>query len=459
MASAPIIDVADAIERQKAGGFLLRLIILSWIVTFFDGFDMNAIAFAAPYLKTAFSLDELMLGELFSIGLVGALIGGFLFGWLGDRMGRRPAILLAVFLFAIGTFAFAIAPDYRTLMVLRLINGVTIGGLLPLIWALNIEYVPRRFRASVVTVIMIGYSLGVATAGPISVWLAPHFGWQSIFYFGGGATLVSGLLLLLFLPESLRFLTQKGRQPARVARLLSRIGHAGPVPADGRFILGDESEAKGRGFRIAHLFEHELLWITPLVWIAYIASSIAMYFIASWGPLVFENLGFTRSEAALAASVGSIAGAAGGLMLMRFTDRFGPISILAMPLGAIPLLLLMGLADLSHTAFFLTFTLAVLFLGGEHFGMHSIAGIFYPSASRANGAGWATGIAKFGSILGPLLGGIFLSGERPARSVFFVLAFCPLVLAIAIYLVGRLHRRLSAREAAEKPVAVEVQHA
>jgi AAHS family 4-hydroxybenzoate transporter-like MFS transporter len=81
--------------------------------------------------------------------------------------------------------------------------------------------------------------------------------------------------------------------------------------------------------------------------------------------------------------------------------------------------------------------------------MHSIAGIFYPSASRANGAGWATGIAKFGSILGPLLGGVFLSGGRPANAVFFVLAFCPAILAVAIFIIGRLNRRMNARISAE----------
>lgn len=446
MASAPVVDVADVIERQRGGAFLLRLVVLSWIITFFDGYDMNAIAFAAPYLEHAFALDKLLLGELFSIGLVGALIGGFLFGWLGDRIGRRPSILIAVFLFGIGTFAFAFAPDYRTLMVLRLVNGVTIGGLLPLIWALNIEYVPKRFRATVVTVIMIGYSLGAATAGPISVWLAPHFGWPSIFYFGGAATLLSGLLLWLFLPESPRFLTQKGRSPERIALLLRRLGHPSPTGANARFILGDEPTAKGEGFRVSSLFKGELLWITPLLWLAYIASSLAIYFIASWGPLVFENLGFARSAAALAASVGSIAGAVGGLLLMRFTDRFGAISILAMPLGAIPLLLLMGLIELPHMIFMVAFIAAVFFLGGQHFGMHSIAGIFYPSATRANGAGWATGIAKFGSMVGPLLGGIFLSGDRPVRSVFVFLALCPAILAVAIFVVGRLHSRLIARE-------------
>jgi AAHS family 4-hydroxybenzoate transporter-like MFS transporter len=459
MASMAVVDVADIIERQRGGAFLFRLVALSWIITFFDGYDMNAIAFAAPYLEQAFTLDKMQLGELFSLGVVGALIGGFGFGWLGDRIGRRPAILIAVALFGVGTCLFALAYDFRSLMVLRLVNGITIGGLLPLIWALNIEFVPKRFRATVVTVIMIGYSAGAATAGPIAVWLAPRFDWPAIFYFGGAASLFSGLLLWLFLPESPRFLTQKGRDPARIARLLGRLGHPSPAGANARFILGDEPEVKTKGFRVSSLFKGELLWITPLLWIAYTASSLAIYFLASWGPLVFENLGFTRSAAALAASVGSIAGAVGGLLLMRFTDRFGAISIIAMPIAALPLLLVMGLVDLPFTVFMGIFIAVMLFLGGQHFGMHSIAGIFYPSALRANGAGWATSIAKAGAMAGPLLGGVFLGAGHPVREVFLVLALCPAVLAVAIYGIGRVHRRMIRREraladGAELPEAV-----
>ena len=113
MVDRQITDVSEIIENQKLSGFIIQLIVVSWIVTFFDGFDMNAIAFVAPELTSALHLNKLMLGNLFSIGLAGTMIGGFLFGYLGDRFGRRPSIIFATVSFGILTLGLASAPRIR----------------------------------------------------------------------------------------------------------------------------------------------------------------------------------------------------------------------------------------------------------------------------------------------------------------------------------------------------------
>jgi AAHS family 4-hydroxybenzoate transporter-like MFS transporter len=176
MSERTVIDVSQVVEQQKLGGFLVGLVVISWIITFFDGFDSQAIAFAGPYLSTQYHLDRIMMGNIFSMGLVGALIGGFGFGYLGDRIGRRPAIILATAAFGLLTLAFVFADSYASLLALRLIDGIALGGMLPLSWALNIEYVPKRYRSTVVTVIMIGYSVGIAVGGPAANWLIPQYG-------------------------------------------------------------------------------------------------------------------------------------------------------------------------------------------------------------------------------------------------------------------------------------------
>jgi AAHS family 4-hydroxybenzoate transporter-like MFS transporter len=149
------IDVSELIERQKMRWFTIRLITVSWIITFFDGFDMNVISYVAPYLISDFEMSRVSMGSLFSVGMLGTMVGGFLFGYLGDRFGRRPAILLASFGFGILTLAFGLARSFEELMLLRFVNGIMIGGLLPVCWALNIEYVPKYYRATVVTVVML----------------------------------------------------------------------------------------------------------------------------------------------------------------------------------------------------------------------------------------------------------------------------------------------------------------
>jgi AAHS family 4-hydroxybenzoate transporter-like MFS transporter len=440
------IDVSEIIEQQKLSGFLAGLVAISWIITFLDGFDSNLISFAAPYFASQYHLDRIQLGNIFSMGLLGTLIGGFILGYVGDRIGRRPTVILAAAGFGVLTMCFALANSYGSLFALRLLNGIPLGGMLPLAWALNIEYAPKRYRATIVTVIMMGYSLGTALGGPIATWLIPKMGWKAVFVIGGVVSLLSALVLFLLLPESIRFLASKGRQPDRIAAVLRRIAPGRPVPAGANFVVADEA-GQAKDFRPALLFRGELRWITPLIWTAYIFSSMAVFFIVNWTPLVFEALNFTRAEAAAASSMNSLMGAVGGLILMRFTDKRGAIAITTMPVVTAALLLITGLVYIGHDGFLVMSALIGGFLIGGHFGMHSICGIFYPSAYRGNGAGWATSVAKIGSVAGPILGGIILSTSLPVRNIYAVLAVCPAVFAVCIYAVGRMHRRILGREA------------
>ncbi|MGP0072216.1 MAG: MFS transporter [Bryobacteraceae bacterium] len=458
MAERNIVDVSEIIERQKLGRFLIGLVLVSWIITFFDGLDTNLISFAAPYFGAQYHLSKIQLGNIFSVGLFGTMVGGFALGYLGDRVGRRPMVVLATALFGVLTMCFALASSYRSLVSLRFIDGLPLGGMLPLAWALNIEYAPKRYRATIVTVIMMGYSLGTALGGPIAIWLIPKFGWKSVFVFGGAVSLVCAGILFAILPESIRFLASKGlsadRVRARIAPILRRIAPGQPIPANAIFVVGDESQ-QNKDFKPSLLFRGELRWITPLVWMAYIASSLAVFFIVNWTPVVFEALKYSRKEAATAASLYSAMGAVGGLLLMRFTDKRGAIAITIMPVMTTILLVTASFVAMGHVEFLVLSAITGGFLIGGHFGMHSICGIFYPSAYRANGAGWATSIAKIGSVAGPILGGIVLSTTLPVRYIFAVLAVCPALMAVCIYIVGRMHRRILGREALAAEEAVD----
>ena len=191
--------------------------LISWIITFFDGLDSNLISFAAPYFGAQYHLSKIQLGNIFSMGLFGTMVGGFALGYLGDRIGRRPVVVFATALFGILTMCFALANSYWSLLSLRFIDGLPLGGMLPLAWALNIEYAPKRYRATIVTVIMMGYSLGTALGGPIAIWLIPKFGWKSVFVFGGAFSLFCAGILFAILPESIRFLASKGLGADRIA--------------------------------------------------------------------------------------------------------------------------------------------------------------------------------------------------------------------------------------------------
>lgn len=447
--SAKTVDVTEVIEKQRLRWFVVRLILVSWVVTFFDGYDLNVIAFAAPYMREAYALDASMLRDIFSIGIAGTLFGGFLFGFLGDRWGRRPTIILSTTLFGLLTLLLAKADTYRELVAIRFLNGLALGGVLPLIWALSVEYVATRYRATIVTLIMLGYGIGVSTAGPISVVLSPRFGWQSVFVFGGGASLLAAVLLYYTLPESLRFLATRPHNNARMARIVQRLAPERTDLEGARFVMSGLVETTRRPWwDVRSLFSGGLRHITPLLWIGYAASSMTSFFFTTWGPLVFEALGFTRSTAAYASSLNSLAGAFGAVCLMRFTDRIGAISVAVMPAIAVPLLLYIGFEPVSHGSFIAMMAVLMIFLGGSHYGIISISGTFYPTAHRALGTGWLSAMGKIGSVAAPWLGYYIQDADIPVQRTFALLAIPPAIFAAAILVIGVLERRGRVRAAA-----------
>ena len=448
-APATLIDVGKIIESQPPGRMLVRLVFTCWLVTFFDGFDTNAIAFAAPYLANTYSFDKAQLSHVFAAGGVGTLFGGLVFGPLGDYVGRRRAVITATLTFGIFTLLLAMSTQYWELLVTRTLNGVALGGALPLIWALGVEYVPTRYRATAVTLIMLGYGIGVAGAGPISVALLPRFGWQAIFVFGGIASLLATGLLLVLLPESLRYLAARGSDPKRLAEVVRWVDPGCNIPSDARFVLAAAAPPGERqSWGPWPLFSGQARWITPLLWSCYVASSMTQFFFTTWGPTVFEELGLERTTAAWAVSCNSLAAAMGALALMRFTDRVGVISIAWMPAISVPALLLIGLTPVSPSTAVVMVGLLYAFIGGGHYGIVSISGTFYPTSHRALGTGWMSGVGKLGSILAPLLGGVLLSSGMPVQRVFATLAIFPAIFALCGLMIGRLERAGKVRAAA-----------
>ena len=420
---AQIVDVVDIVEGQRFGWFVVRLVLVSSLVMFLDGYDLNVIPFTRADVMKAYHLDTGMWGNVLTSGVFGTLLGSVVFGILGDRLGRRSAIICSTAIFGLFTLAFAAAANYGQLLILRLLNGVALGGAVPLVWALSVEYVPRRYRATIVTVIMMGYGIGVAVAGPISRLLIPSFGWRSVFICGGVASVLAAALLYRALPESLRFLATRTRRNEPLARIVHELAPDRTDLAGASFVLSGQDSPPGRkGIAavpraLGALFRGSLRWITPLVWLAYAASSLSTFFFTSWGPTLFEKMGLDPDQVAWCSFANSICGAIGALLLMRFTDRLGPISVALLPAIAVPLLLLIAHVPVGPGTFMGMMAFLYLFLGGSHYGIISITGTFYPTTHRALGTGWASAVGKVGSVAGPWLGTGVMAAVIDRKSV------------------------------------------
>src|ERR1700735_5107847 len=231
------VDVAEFIDQQPVGGFQIRLLLICAAVLFLDGFDTQAIGFAAPAVAKEWGPTQGALGPVFSAGLFGLMIGALLFGPLADRIGRKKIIVLSTLAFGIGTLATAFVNDVNTLLVVRLLTGLGLGGAMPNTVALTSEFSPHRRRATMVMVMFVGFSVGAALGGLLAAAIIPQFGWRSVFVVGGAAPLLLAPFLAWRLAGSVRFLALTGSADAGVAQLLARVD-AKAAFADGtRFVV------------------------------------------------------------------------------------------------------------------------------------------------------------------------------------------------------------------------------
>jgi MFS transporter, AAHS family, 4-hydroxybenzoate transporter len=453
------LDVARFLQDLKFTPFHRRILILSCLVTFFDGLDFALISYTLPYIRDEMSLSKEMMGNVSTAAFIGQMIGSLLGSYIADVLGRRPVILVCTVLSAVLTFATGFAQTPEMLFVLRLIGGLAIGGLLAPAWSLNIEAMPAGRRATAVTIVMLGFSAGSSAAGPITNLLAPHLGWHYVFFVCGALTLALAVVLQFTLPESARWLVAKGRPKAQIVPLLTRFDPAFDHSRYDQFHLSDERKSSGTESPIAkfkELFRGWLAYITPLIWLAYFFSSFAIYLKSSFGVLFLEELGMTVVNATWIGSITGILGAITGVFLLSLTEKRGPALITLAPLIGIPFLLLIGYGiTLSGPLFIPVIFIGGILVGAGHAAVISITSVYYPSAVRSTGGGWASFMAKFAAVAAPLLGSRYFLGSQDAvLRGYVVSALCLGGIIICVLILARFARRLRAEQDQEEAARI-----
>ncbi len=419
------IDVAAFIDAQPVGGFQIRLLLTCAAVLFLDGFDTQAIGYVAPALAKEWGLSKGSLGPVFSAGLFGLMIGALVFGPLADRIGRRKIIIFSTLAFGIGTLATSIIDDVDSLLAIRFLTGLGLGGAMPNVVAMTSEFSPRRRRATMVMIMFCGFSVGAALG----------FGWRSVFVVGGVAPLLLVPILALRLPESVRFLALTGRAHERVAELLGFIGPRAVFAPATQFVVHEPELA---GIPVLHLFRDGRTLVTLLLWVVFFMSLLDLYFLSNWLPTVLNDLGASVSEAAAIGSMLQVGGVVGTFALGSIIDRF---SFRALALVYFVAVFAVGaIGQLGHSAVFVTmaiFAAGFCIVGGQ-IAANALAATFYPTSVRATGVGWALGIGRVGSIVGPLVGGALLIAKWSPGSVFMAAAGAALCAAVAAFSLSRL---------------------
>jgi AAHS family 4-hydroxybenzoate transporter-like MFS transporter len=450
---APLVDVAEFIDQQPVGGFQIKLLLTCAAVLFLDGFDTTAIGFVAPSLAKEWGLTKGALGPVFSAGLFGLMIGALVFGPLADRIGRRKIIIFSTLAFGIGALVTAFVQDVNTLLAIRFLTGLGLGGAMPNTIAMTSEFSPHRRRATMVMVMFCGFSAGAALGGLLAAALVPHFGWRSVFVVGGLAPLLLVPILALRLPESVRFLALTGGANARVAQLLGFVAPNVALAPATQFVVHEPGLA---GMPVPHLFKAGRILVTLLLWVVFFMSLLDLYFLTNWLPTVLNDLGSSVSEAAVIGSMLQVGGVVGALALGSIIDRF---SFRALALVYFIAVFAVGaIGQLGHSIVFVTMAIFVAgfcMVGGQ-IAANALAATFYPTSIRSTGVGWALGIGRVGSIIGPLVGGALLTMKWSPAAVFATAAAGALCAALAAFSLSRLAGMGgSGRPAADQPAAFE----
>ncbi|MCX7676167.1 MAG: hypothetical protein N2Z59_02190, partial [Alteraurantiacibacter sp.] len=250
-------------------------------------------------------------------------------------------------------------------------------------------------------------------------------------------------------PESARWMVARNMPKERIAAALARFNPRFRAEDYDAFVLTDErrtTDSANPLMKFRELFVGALLLVTPLIWAAYFFSSFAIYLKSSYGVIFMENLGMARTDAAWLSSISGILGAVGGVFLLMFTERRGPGWIALAPLVALPFTLMIGLALIDGGPWFVPFLLiSATLVGAGHAAVISITSIYYPSAVRATGGGWASFMAKFAAVAAPIFGAQFLAGRQGALDGYFFTVGCLLGIAVCVLALAWFARGLRER--------------
>jgi AAHS family 4-hydroxybenzoate transporter-like MFS transporter len=451
-ADSRTLDVTAFLQNAGMTRFHVWLLVISSLVTFFDGLDFALVSVALPEIQNDLHLSNEMLGPVSSAAFLGQMIGSLVGSYLADVFGRRPVVLACTALGALLTFATGFSENAEMLIALRLLGGLAIGGLLAPAWAINIEAMPNAFRATAVTIIMLGFSVGGAAAAQITNFIAPSYGWQGVFFFSGVTTGLLAVVLQFTMPESARWMVAKGKPAAEVLPLLSRFDPAIGQKGYTQLVLSDERKEHGASpwAKSAALFKGPLAWITPIIWVTYFCSSFAIYIKASFGVKFLQVLEIPVDTARDISSVGGLVGAVGAVFLLMFTEKRGPIWIALAPLLGVPLALLIGTGavPVGGDMFIATIMLGMITIGVGHAAVISITSIYYPSAVRATGGGWASFMAKFAAVLAPIVASqIFLGSKQAVLDGYSFVGLCLAGVVVGIIALSVFARRLGSERA------------
>lgn len=430
-------DIEEFVDRQPIGRTQLAVLLVCGLVCFIDGFDIFMVGKIAPAIATHFGEPSEAMAFLFVCQQIGLAAGAFIFSPLADRFGRRRMLIWACAAFGLITLFSIYAQTLTQLALLRGLAGLFMSAGLPMALALISEMTPKRRRSIFIAIALAGYSTGNAASGAIAAWLLDIYGWESGFVIGGIVPLVCIPLLLLFVPESIKYQAEKNPVHPEIPGTLRRMDPAVTLTGSEQFVLGEQS-AKPKKAKLLDIFTDGRGWMTGLIWAACILSMTNIALLASWLPTFFQEMaGIPIQRFAISAMIAYLGGLAGMLSIGWLMDRFNPTRLIA--------LYYIGLAGALVAMAWVPFE-AALFIGvllfwnfvqtGGQGGLNTMITQVYPPRMRSTALGWAGGAGRVGGVIAPVYGGFAIAQNFSLQLTLGLAALGPLLVAVLVFALG-----------------------
>jgi putative MFS transporter len=398
--------------------------------TFFDAFNSLSLAFALPILIRLWHISPGQSGFLIASSYAGQLAGALLFTWLAEKFGRIPSATTGIAIMAVMTLACAIAGSFSVLLACRFIQGIGIGGEMPVAAAYISELSRARGRGRFFLLYEMIFPVGLMAAGQLGAWLVPAFGWQAIFLIGSIPCLIITALVAR-LPESPRWLISKGRLLEAGVIVKQMEASAGGTPPSVP-VEPSNLEAK-RATRWSELLSHSYRSRTLVVWTLWFCAYFIANSLNNWLPSLYNTVYHLGLRPALrAASMTNVAQVIVLLICAFSIDRIGrrTWTVGSFIIGAALLGMLGFLASTSVTSVMILATLSYGLIGSSNAVLYLYTPEIYPTRIRAIGTGVATSWLRLASAIGPALVG-FMVGAMGIGAVFLMFAAVSVVGAVA----------------------------
>ena len=431
-AATDAVSLLTRMEQVPFSRWHLNARLVMGSATFFDAFNALSLAFALPTLIRLWHISPKQSGLLISASYVGQLAGAIVFSALAERVGRIRGTTAAIAIMSIMSFGCAIAANFPALLVCRLVQGIGVGGEMPVAATYINELSRAHGRGRFFLLYEMIFPLGLMATGQIGAWLVPAYGWSSIFLLGG----IPGLLITFLvsrLPESPRWLISKGRiQEAEVIVQKIEASTARRLPVTPTSPITPPSRLKQRS-SWSELLSTIYRGRTLIVWALWASAFFVANGLNNWMPSLYNTVYHLSLRQSLrAASMTNVAQVAVLLACAFSIDRIGRRNwtVAAFILGG-GLLALLGIIGAQNVmSVMILGTLGYGIIGSVNAVLYLYTPEIYPTRIRALGTGLATSWLRIASAVGPAFVG-FMVDAKGIHSVFLMFAGMSVVGALA----------------------------